>query len=250
MPLRICILQADELHPTMQAQFHSFGQMFVRFLSQQSMPVRCDIYDVVSEHYPEQDAEYDAFLITGSKADSFGTDPWIVRLRDYLAWRYQKGDVLLGVCFGHQILALALGGLTERSSKGWGAGVHQYQTLMPQLAGVSIPEKLKLLISHRDQVTRLPAQATCLATSDFCPNAAYVIGEQVLCFQGHPEFTKEFSRELLNIRRSIYTPEFYAQSLASLENEHDGPLVASWMTAFVARARQKRQATLPESHLV
>lgn len=240
MPLRICILQADDLHPELQDRFHSFGQMFVRLLARQRLPVHCDIYDVVSGCYPEQDACYDAFLVTGSKADSFAMDDWIVRLREYLAWRYQRGDVLLGVCFGHQILALALGGLTERSSRGWGVGVHRYSILKDSLAGMQMPATLSLLISHRDQVTRLPEQAKRLASSDFCPNAAYVMGDQVLCFQGHPEFTPDFSRALLHMRRSIYTPEFYAQSLASLEHDHDGPLVAEWMTAFVAHAKRRR----------
>ncbi|MDM7858703.1 amidotransferase [Thiopseudomonas acetoxidans] len=240
MPLRICILQADDLHPDLESQYHSFGQMFERLLAQQALPVRCEVYNVVAQQYPDDSSQYDAFLVTGSKADSFAMDAWIVRLREYLQQRYQQGDVLLGVCFGHQILALVLGGLTERASQGWGVGVHCYQVLNAPVAGLDVPQQLQLLISHRDQVTRLPEQAVRIASSEFCPNAAYVVGEQVLCFQGHPEFTHDFSRALLNLRRSIYSPEFYAQCLASLEQQHDGRVVAGWMAEFVAQARRNK----------
>jgi len=240
MPLRICILQADDLHPDLESQYHSFGQMFVRMLNKQALAVCCDIFDVVAQQYPDEGSQYDAFLVTGSKADSFAMDDWIVRLREYLQLRYQYGDVLLGVCFGHQILALVLGGLTERSEQGWGVGVHCYKVLGAPVAGLAAPQQLQLLISHRDQVTRLPEQAVRIATSEFCPNAAYVVGEQVLCFQGHPEFTHDFSRALLNLRRSIYTPEFYAQGLASLEKNHDGAVVADWMAGFIAQARRNK----------
>lgn len=242
MPLRICILEADDLHPQLQPHFHSFGQMFVRLLGSQDRAACFEIYNVVRGEYPANPALYDAFLVTGSKADSFGSDAWIVRLREYLLIRYRAGDVLLGVCFGHQILALVLGGLTERAAQGWGVGVHSYRMLQMPVDGLAQPSRLHMLISHRDQVTRLPEQAHLLASSDFCPNAAFMLDGRVLCFQGHPEFTHDFSRSLLQIRQGIYTPEFYARGLDSLQHEHDGQIVGGWMIEFVARARQQRAA--------
>ncbi len=243
MPLRICILEADDLHPQLQPQYHSFGQMFVRLLGSQSRAARFEIYNVVRGEYPPSPAQYDAFLVTGSKADSFGGEAWIVRLREYLLIRYRAGDVLLGVCFGHQILALVLGGLTERADRGWGVGVHSYRMLQMPVPELAQRSQLQMLISHRDQVTRLPAGAELLAASDFCPNAAFMLDDRVLCFQGHPEFTHDFSRSLLQIRQGIYTPEFYARGLDSLHQEHDGLLVGGWMLEFVARARQQRNGS-------
>lgn len=236
MSLRICILQADTLHPDLAERFSGYGDKFVRLLNRQA-EVQCDIYDVVAQEYPADPHKYDAFLVTGSKADSFATQAWIVRLREYLVQRYQSGDVLLGICFGHQILALALGGQVQRAVQGWGVGVHSYTMLDTPVAGLQVPQALQLLISHRDQVTKLPEHAVCLAASEFCPYAAYVIGEQVLCFQGHPEFSHDFSRALMQLRRSIYTPEFYSQGIKSLEKQHDGDLVAGWMVEFITQAR-------------
>lgn len=242
MPLRICILQADEVPQLLAGDYPSFAQMFIQLLQQQGQAACFDVYDVTRQQYPAGDARYDAFLVTGSKADSFGDDAWIVALRSYLKQLYQNGDCLLGVCFGHQILALVLGGLTERCNRGWGAGIQSYQLLQPPVSGLEAPSQLQLLISHKDQVTRLPEQAQRLAGNEFCPNAAYVVQQQVLCFQGHPEFTHDFLRRLLESRRSIYTPEFYAQSIASLDQQHDGQMVGKWMVEFIAQSRRNKQA--------
>ncbi|MFP3448872.1 glutamine amidotransferase-related protein, partial [Pseudomonas sp. SIMBA_067] len=105
------------------------------------------VYNVVQGEYPPEDEVFDAYLVTGSKADSFGTDPWIQTLKTYLLERYERGDKLLGICFGHQLLALLLGGKTERAGQGWGMGIHDYKLdakapwMSPEV------EELTLLIS-------------------------------------------------------------------------------------------------------
>lgn len=99
-------------------------------------------------------------------------------------------------------------------------------------------EELTLLISHQDQVTRLPENATVIASSDFCPNAAYHIGDQVLCFQGHPEFIHDYSRALLELRQDKLGQEVYRKGIDSLAHEHQGSTVAEWMMRFVAHKPQ------------
>lgn len=240
MTLRICILESDDLHPTMQDTFIGFGQMFKQLFSAQEAEFDCQIFNVVRGEYPSADQQFDAYLVTGSKADSFADDPWIVTLRTYLRERFVRGDVLLGICFGHQVLALVLGGNTQRSSKGWGIGVHRYRLQnKPQWLPATSAE-FQLLISHRDQVTALPEGAQLLASSDFCENAAFILGQQVLCFQGHPEFTHEFSKTLLGIRQAMYCPEEYQAACQSLVHEHDGSAVAQWMLCFVKAAKKSR----------
>ncbi|HZJ94881.1 MAG TPA: amidotransferase [Thiopseudomonas sp.] len=242
MTLQVCILEADDLHPSLESEFVSYGQMFQRLFSGQGVDVACQIFNVVAGQYPANGQRFDAYLVTGSKADSFANDPWIVTLREYLAERYQSGDVLLGVCFGHQILALVLGGTTQRSDKGWGIGMHRYRLKHKPAWLTEAEDEFQLLISHRDQVTDLPEQATLLASSEFCENAGFVVGQQVLCFQGHPEFTHEFSRGLLKLRESIYCPEHFQQAKQSLACEHDGQLVAQWMLSFVQTAKEHTAA--------
>ncbi|WP_455921544.1 amidotransferase [Pseudomonas putida] len=237
MSLRICILETDVLRPELVDQYQGYGRMFEQLFARQPVAAQFTIYNVLNGHYPAADEVFDAYLVTGSKADSFGTDPWIQTLKTFLLDRYQRGDKLLGVCFGHQLLALLLGGRAERASQGWGVGVHDYQ-VDTQAEWMNPPAKdLALLISHQDQVTALPEGATVVASSAFCPNAAYHIGDQVLCFQGHPEFMHDYSRALLDLRVQSLGAEVHGKAVASLEREHQGSLVGEWMMRFVAQGR-------------
>ncbi|WXL24039.1 amidotransferase [Ectopseudomonas mendocina] len=237
MPLQICILETDVLRPELIDQFDSYGRMFERLFAQQPIPAQFKVYNVLEGNYPPDTERYDAYLVTGSKADSFGPDEWIQTLKTYLQDRFKRGDKLLGVCFGHQLLALALGGHTERAVKGWGVGIHRYD--LPNKAQWMSPdlEDLTLLISHQDQVTRLPDNATLLASSEFCPIASYCIGDQVLCFQGHPEFVHDYSKALLNARQEHIGEAVYTKAMDSLSQEHQGQTVAEWMMRFVAQGR-------------
>ena len=235
MSLRICILETDVLRPELIGQYQGYGRMFEQLFASQPIAAEFDVYNVMNGDYPADDQKFDAYLVTGSKADSFGTDPWIETLKGYLLERYTRGDKLLGVCFGHQVLALVLGGKTERATQGWGVGVHRYQLAAKAPWMDPTVSELTLLISHQDQVTELPANATVIASSDFCPYAAYHIADQVLCFQGHPEFVHDYSRALLDLRQQSLGQEVYQQAVASLVEEHQGGMVGEWMLRFVAQ---------------
>ena len=234
MPLRICILETDNLRPELVEQYQGYGRMFELLFVRQPIAAELSVYNVVQGIYPPQDERFDAYLVTGSKADSFGTDPWIQTLKGYLLELYQRGEKLLGICFGHQLLALLLGGKTERAAQGWGVGIHHYQLANATPWMKPKMDQLTLLISHQDQVTALPENATVIASSEFCPFAAYHINHQVLCFQGHPEFIHEFSRRLLDLRQEALGEQIYQQGVASLDHDHHGATVAEWMMRFVA----------------
>lgn len=235
MALNICILETDHIRPELVPQYHGYGRMFTQLFAQQPIAAEFEVFNVVQGHYPEASRRYDAYLITGSKYDSFGTEPWIQTLREYALERYAAGDKLLGVCFGHQLLALVLGGKTERAAQGWGVGVQQYAVVEQEAWMQPRAEHLSLLIIHQDQVTQAPSNATILASNDFCPIAAYRIGDQVLCWQGHPEMVADYSRSILNIRREAWGEQVYRQGMDTLEQDHQGALVAEWMMRFVAQ---------------
>lgn len=237
MALSICILETDNIRPELVEQYHGYGWMFQQLFARQPIAAEFEVFNVVQGHYPDDSRHFDAYLITGSKYDSFAADAWIQTLRAYVLARYERGDKLMGICFGHQLLALLLGGKTERAWQGWGVGVHQYTVLEQPQWLQPHAEQLALLISHQDQVTEAPANATLLASSAFCPIAAYYIGDQVLCFQGHPEFVPDYARSILTIRQEVYGEQLYQQGINSLELQHQGNMVAEWMMRFVAQGR-------------
>lgn len=242
MSLHICILETDILRPELIDQYKGYGWMFQQLFAKQPVPAQFKVYNVVEGHYPPDDEKFDAYLVTGSKADSFGTDPWIQTLKDYVFKLYQRGDKLLGVCFGHQLLALVLGGKAERAGQGWGVGIHDYRIEeQPEWMSPSLGDGLTLLVSHQDQVTELPHGARRIASSDFCPNAAYAIGDQVLCFQGHPEFQSDYSQAILELRKHIFSEPVFQSGIDSLARPHQGTAVGEWMMRFVQQGSDAKK---------
>ena len=146
---------------------------------------------------------------------------------------YKQNVKLIGLCFGHQILAESLGGKAEKSKKGWGVGAMESNLLeqaewMPKKVDV-----LCLLYSHQDQVTCLPPNAKPLYSSDFCQHAAFYIPKRVLSFQGHPEFTVDYSHRLMFIRQETYAEGQYEQAVKSLEKPLHSNVLAHWILNFI-----------------
>lgn len=232
--LKLAILQTDVLHPEFIEQYQGYGVMFQRMFAAANINVVSDIFSVIDGVYPAEPERYDAMLITGSKADAFSDEPWITTLKTYLQQRFAAGQKLLGVCFGHQLLAHCLGGEVKRAERGLGVGVMQYQwhDQPDWLQGQH--RSFGLLCSHRDQVVTLPPQATLLAGNDFCPNAAFYIDKRVLTFQPHPEFTKPYAEALLRKRWQDIGEQQATTALASYQQPHQGADIAKVMANFIA----------------
>ena len=172
-------------------------------------------------------------LLTGSKADAFSQEPWVLTLKEKVQALLQAKKKLIGVCFGHQLIALCLGAKVGRAPQGWGAGRMSYQWLAPELAQAQGRKEVALLASHQDQVFELPRGTRLLATSEFCPVAAFGIDGQVFCVQPHPEFVEDYSAFLLNKRRAMFGEEKYQEFSRSLAKGHDGLAVARMIVAFI-----------------
>ena len=138
---------------------------------------------------------------------------------------------VLGICFGHQLIAHVLGGETTPAARGWGVGVHEFRVedAPPWMSGKL--GSFRLLCSHRDQVVRLPRDARVFARSDFCPVAGYTLGEHFVTFQGHPEFLKPYAVILMQSRKELLESA-YDKGIASLAETTDEGLVATWMLEF------------------
>ena len=234
--MHLCILENDDLDPPLAQRYSRVAAMFERLFAQAGYKGRIDTFSARHGQYPVSFATYDAVLLTGSRADSFSDEPWVVTLREQVVRLLQDQHKLLGVCFGHQLIAHCLGAPVQRAPRGWRVGRQAYDWLgAPEHLGLAPGQaaQVALLASHQDQVLALPPGATLLATQADCPVAAYALGDQVFCIQPHPEFTPEVSAFLLDKRRALMGEPLYEQSMGSLSEPHDGLALARFMIRFV-----------------
>ncbi|MDG2277963.1 MAG: amidotransferase [Pseudomonadales bacterium] len=230
--MRIAILQTDHVLDEFQEQFGDYPAMFKALLSGVRDDLEFVCIDVQTESPSRTDC--DAYLITGSRHSVYDELPWIPALVDFLREVLAAKKKILGVCFGHQLMAHFFGGEVKPADAGWAVGVHcsdvDQQTWM-----VGAEKSVRLLSSHKDQVLHLPDGAQVYASNAFCPIAGFTIGNQVWTIQGHPEFLPDYAHSLMTFRRKILGEAVYAQGLASLSEVTDAALVAEWMMNFVAQ---------------
>ena len=231
---KLCILENDDLAPEIAPVYQRYGAMFERlFRDAGAADWQFDVFHTPAYDYPVSFDSYDAILLTGSKADSFSDEPWVVELRRRVSDLLEQKKKLLGICFGHQLIAICLGAKVGRAPQGWGVGRMSYDWHAADLPLAPEDNKMSLLVSHQDQVLELPDNAVLLASNAHCPVAGYAVGEEVFCVQGHPEFVEEYSAFLMGKRRERLGEEIYINGVKSLANGHDGVDVARMMIAFV-----------------
>ena len=238
--MKIGILQCDDVHETLQPAHGNYPDMFERALRTRLPDCHMPVYRVLDGQLPVSPDECDAWLITGSK---FGVNdglPWIDALADFVRSLWQQQRPLLGVCFGHQLMARALGGTVVKSEKGWGLGLSFNQVIERKAWMQPFQPHLDLLVSHQDQVVALPPQGEVLASSEFCPYYLIQYGDAFISIQGHPEFTPGYARDLMQMRQAILPPARLRAALASLKTEADSQLMLQWAVGFLQAAAARR----------
>ncbi len=231
--MKIGILKTDAVRPEWVPDFGEYPDMFIALLAREDPSLEFAVYDVEEGVYPEDIDEVDAYLITGSKSSVYEDKAWIQQLMVFVRELHARKKKLVGICFGHQIVAQALGGKTEKSTKGWGQGLHTHTFVeTPPWHDGGSPD-LQILVSHQDQVVKNAEGARVLAASEFCENAVVQIGEHILTFQGHPDFVPGYSSEIMDYRREMIGDEVYETGMASLQQSPEGDRVARWILNFL-----------------
>ena len=245
--MRIGILTTGRVNPELARRHGQYPEMFARLLTGAEPALRTVPYWVVEGELPEDPASCDAWLVTGSRHGVYDPLPWIPRLAEFLRAARKRGVPLVGVCFGHQIMAEAFGGRAEKSHRGWGVGVHDYEVVAKPGWMADAPDRIAIHALHQDQVTAIPEDATVLARSDFCPHAMLAYGDpelpEAISIQPHPEFTADYARGLLERRiGDVIPPEVGKPALATLDREVASEDFARWCARYLARARAARAA--------
>ena len=234
--MKIGILDCDEIAPELVDDYPNYASMFCDLLAKTSLMAEQPefvSYKACHGELPANVRDCDAYLISGSKTGVYDEVDWREPLRIFVQSIYESGVRVVGICFGHQLLADVLGGKTEKSDKGWGIGAIEHKKQGTSEPFENMPESLTLLFSHQDQVSRLPADAERIYGSAFCENGAFVIPGKVLAFQGHPEFTNDYSGRLMRLRSDRYPVDVYENGIASIGTETQEDLVAEWMMQFL-----------------
>jgi GMP synthase-like glutamine amidotransferase len=235
--LHLGILQADSVLPQFQPVHGNYPGMIQRVLQEASsgldLSLQFSVFDVEHGEYPETMDTCDGYLITGSKQSVYDDEPWIDQLKHYVQALNTRKVKLVGICFGHQLIAEALGGRTLSAEAGWGVGIHVSQVQSQQWFMNPPLESFSILYSHKDQVARLPADAELIAGNDFCPNSMFCIGEHALALQGHPEFTRDYAEDLMRMREEILGPEKFHDGIESLGQPMTSVEVGVWILRFI-----------------
>lgn len=201
--MKIGILQTGHLPDDLQDKHGDFSAMFRTLLDGQGFTFQT--WTVVDGEIPAAPQDADGWLITGSRHGTYEDHPWIASLEDFLRRTYAANVPIIGVCFGHQILAQALGGKVAKYEEGWSIGAVDY-------TGGE-----RIMAMHQDQVIEPPDDAETISSTDFCAHAMLAYGDRALSIQPHPEFTAPFMRDLIRQREKLFPEGMAAHALAQLE---------------------------------
>ena len=225
--MHIGILQTGHAAEPVRSAHGDYADMFERLLATEGFTY--SVWDVVDMEFPASVRDAEGWLLTGSRHGAYEHLPFIAKLEGFIRGAYAEAVPMVGICFGHQIIAQALGGRVEKFPGGWAVGRNDYE-----FDG----ETVALNAWHQDQVTAAPPQATRVATSPFCENAALVYGDRAFTVQAHPEFTPEVIRGLIETRGRGTVPDPLLEAAA---NALDQPLGSPALARKIGRFFRERR---------
>ena len=238
--MKLGILQCDDVRSSLQPNFGNYASMFKTLFQQTDEALELRFYLVINGQFPQHIDECDVYVCSGSKWGANDDDLWIRQLEDFIRALYTARKGLVGICFGHQLIAKALGGEVEKSPLGWGVGIAHANVLAEPSWMQPKQANIALVVCHQDQVCKLPLRAKVLISNDFCPYSMFQVDSHFLGLQGHPEFTALYSAALMEQRRDIIPADTIELAVTSLSYQADDKLITKWILAFLRQTMVTR----------
>lgn len=222
--MKIGILLTGHITGELGEKYGTYADMFMDLLGREDFDY--EVFPVVEGIFPRDIHQCEGWIITGSKHGVYENHNWIAPLEDFIRDLVAANKPTLGICFGHQIMAQALGGQVEKYHGGWGVGHQTYHDL-------ETGSDVTLLAFHQDQVLIPPTNAKVTHTSDFCANAGLEYTENCISLQPHPEHSHAFSADLIEERRGAIVPDEIADAaITQMPTPHHHDEYASRLKAF------------------
>lgn len=230
---RIGLLICDRVREHLADRHGEYPAMFARLLLEARPSLALVSYAVFDGEYPTHIDDCDGYVISGSRRSVYEPDPWIRRLEAFVRALHAARKRTIGICFGHQMIGLAMGGDSAKAPQGWGIGRHDVEVLARETWMQPPAASYGVFVSHQDQVLALPPGARRLARNEHCPNSMFVLDDVFLGIQGHPEFDAAYARDLVLGREEIFGAATVAKAMPSYDEAVDGGLLAQWMLHFL-----------------
>ncbi|NRA71006.1 MAG: GMP synthase [Gammaproteobacteria bacterium] len=233
--MKLGILLCDHVQEQLQGEFGDYPQMFSELLLQVDSTLQIEVFDVISGKLPTDINQCDVYMTSGSRWGVTDGLAWVDQLSDFLRKLYRAKKGFVGICFGHQLLAQALGGAVTKSDKGWGIGIAFSEVSTQKNWMRPYQATLDLVVSHQDQISQLPPDSQVLVSNAFCPYAMVQVGDHFLGIQGHPEFSRDYSLALMNSRKDRIPSAVITDGAATLVQPTDAILATQWILNFLAQ---------------
>jgi GMP synthase-like glutamine amidotransferase len=231
--MNIALLACDDVPTRFRHIAGGYQDMFDALLRPHVPDLAFTVYDLRAGEVPASPDAHDVYLCTGSRHSVYDGLDWIEALKAFVRDVHDSGKAFVGVCFGHQVLAQALGGDVTPAAQGWGVGILGMKVTASEPWMEPRLDDCKLQYMHADQVQRLPPESVVLAAAPHCPVAMFRVGETMIGIEGHPEFPAAYVEALLQIRRERIGAERTDAALASLQEKADDTVVARWIANFL-----------------
>jgi GMP synthase-like glutamine amidotransferase len=234
----ITIIETGLVSPKNRERHGSYPQMFEGMIGAADRFVTFNTVSIPAGEKLPDVGELEAILITGSSAGVYDALDWIAPLEDFVRAAHDSKVPMVGVCFGHQLIAQALGGTARKSEKGWGLGRHVYDVAPDN--GIVEGARIALAASHQDQVIAPPPGAKTIMSSNFTEHAGLLYpGGTTLSVQPHPEFSVGYALACCEMAHSNgHAPdEIVATAKASLAEPLESAKLGGAITHFLTRSR-------------